>query len=292
MKIFARLAVAAGLVVAAGCANAQMLAPNGAGRANVQAASDFEEPGPYYGPPPVPPAPPPRPYGYVPDNGYGPRYGEGPRYGDAPPYGYGPRYGYGPELMSLPNVYAVLRENGFSPLGIPHQRGFVYVIGAIDRAGQDGRLVIDGRSGQIIRFMPAYRWGGPLDRMRFEPGLPPSPYGRQAALPPPTVIRGAPQQQAPVPPLASHAVPVPAPKPVTTAKPAQGSVQGSVQGSQQSAAVETKPPQAPPAQTAATQPQAPQAAAASPQPNATVAQSKPAPQILPTQEMPKAQGLE
>jgi hypothetical protein len=292
MKIFARLAVAAGLVVAAGCANAQMLTPNGAGGAHVQGASDFEAP---YGPPPVAEAPPPRPNGYGPDyDGYGPHYGGyGPRYGDGPQYGYGPRYGYGPELMSLPDVYAVLRENGFSPLGIPHQRGFVYVIAAIDRAGQDGRLVIDGRSGQIIRFMPAYRWGGPLDRMRFEPGLPPSPYGRQAALPPPTVIRGAPQQPAPVPPLASHAVPLPAPKPVTTAKPAQGSAQGSVQGSaqgsQQSAAIETKPAQAPPAQAAAAQPQA---AAASPQPNATVAQSRPAPQILPTQEMPKAQGLE
>jgi hypothetical protein len=274
MKIFAGLAVAAGLVVAAGCANARMLAPYDAGRAHFQGASDFEEP---YGPPPVSEAPPPRPYGYGRNyDDYGPRYGDGPRYG----YGDRPQYGYGPALISLPDVYAVLRDNGFSPLGVPHQRGFVYVIAAIDRAGQDGRLVIDGRNGQIIRFTPAYRWG--FDRMRFGPGLPPPPLGSRAALP-------APVPPAPIPPLANRMIPAPAPKPVTVAKPAQGPQQGS----QQSAAVETKPAAAPPpAQATVPQPQAPQAAAASPPPNATVAQSKPAPQILPTQQMPKAQGLE
>jgi len=30
-------------------------------------------------------------------------------------------------------VYTVVRENGFSPLGIPRQRGFVYAIDVIDR---------------------------------------------------------------------------------------------------------------------------------------------------------------
>ena len=71
-----------------------------------------------------------------------------------------PRYG----VRAMPccrreEVYAVLRENGFSPLGIPHQRGFVYMIAVIDRAGNDGQLVIDARDGRIIRFMPAYRMG-------------------------------------------------------------------------------------------------------------------------------------
>jgi len=31
------------------------------------------------------------------------------------------------------------------------------VISAIDPTGQDGQVMIDGRSGQIIRFVPAYR---------------------------------------------------------------------------------------------------------------------------------------
>ena len=53
----------------------------------------------------------------------------------------------------------MLRDNGFSPLGIPRLRGFVYTIAVIDRGGEDGRLIIDARNGRIIRFMPAYRMG-------------------------------------------------------------------------------------------------------------------------------------
>ena len=52
-----------------------------------------------------------------------------------------------------------MRENGFSPLGIPQQRGLFYTIAVIDRGGDDGRLVIDARNGRIVRFMPAYRMG-------------------------------------------------------------------------------------------------------------------------------------
>src|SRR5260370_12474880 len=70
-----------------------------------------------------------------------------------------PRYGYGPTLMPATEVYTVLRESGFLPLGIPQRRGFVYTISVIDRGGDDGRLVIDARTGRIIRFMPAYRMG-------------------------------------------------------------------------------------------------------------------------------------
>ncbi len=65
----------------------------------------------------------------------------------------GPRYG--PILLSPPEVYTIVRESGFLPLGIPRQRGFVYTISVIDRGGDDGRLVIDARTGRIIRFMPA-----------------------------------------------------------------------------------------------------------------------------------------
>jgi hypothetical protein len=285
MKLFFGLAVSAGVVVAAGCANAQTVAPSEGGRARFQATSDFQDPnfqdpnfqdpnfhGPH-GPPPMPPGPPPRRYGYRPvpdDEGYGPQYGRG------------PQYGYGPDLMPLPEVYAVLRENGFSPLGIPRQRGFVYVIAALDRTGQDGRLVIDGRSGQIIRFMPAYRWGFGYERMRYQPGPPPPPYGERAALPEPTVITGAPPPPAPTPRLASRSVPMPAQRPVAASKPAETP--------QQSAAVAMKPADA--AQPAQAAPAQPPAAATSPQPSATIGQSKPAAQILPTQEMPKAQGLE
>ena len=65
-----------------------------------------------------------------------------------------------PSLLPSTEVYSVLRDNGFSPLGIPRLRGFVYTIAVIDRGGADGRLVIDARNGRIIRFLPAYRMGG------------------------------------------------------------------------------------------------------------------------------------
>jgi hypothetical protein len=232
MKLFTGWVVSAGLVLAASAANAQMLAPNGIGRSHYSAVSDFD--GPYAGMPPEVPAP-----------------------------------RYAPALLPPQEVYAVLRESGFSPLGIPHQRGFVYVIAAIDRDGQDGRLIIDARNGQIIRFVPAYRMGGHFDEERMPP------YGAAGPLAPMTA-RGVPRPPASIPRVASRTAPVPKASPL--ARPAEPS--------RQSAAVEAKPP-AVEAKPAEAQP-APQTAAAP-----TVGAGKPAaPVIQPTQEMPKVQGLE
>ena len=100
-------------------------------------------------------------------------------------YEPGPRYGYGPSLLPSTEVYTVLRDNGFSPLGIPRLRGFVYTIAVIDRGGEDGRLVIDARNGRIIRFMPAYRMGGD------------NYYEEQSALRGPSLARQPPQAQPP-----------------------------------------------------------------------------------------------
>jgi len=266
MKLLAARAISAALVVSSvvfvSAANAQGAAPNGVDQARMSRASDMG--GPYADAPPPRPVPPmpPRPYGY----GYGP--GPGPDYAYAPPppyggYGYGGGYGP-PPMMPLPDVYAVLRENGFSPLGAPYQRGMTYVIAAMDRSGEDGRLVIDARNGRIIRFVPASRWGETYDRMGYEGGYPPG------AMPPPMVVRGIPRPPAPIPRVASRTVPVPTPKPLMTNKPGEPT--------QQSAAVEAKPA-------------APQAAAPAQAPNATVGEAKPVPQIMPTQKMPAAQGL-
>jgi hypothetical protein len=257
MKRFAGWAVMAGLMFAATTANAQMPAP-------YRGVSDFD-------------APYERPYGAVPP---------------APPpvYNYG---GYGQSLLPPQEVYAVLRDNGFSPLGIPHQRGFVYTIAAMDRSGQDGRLVIDARNGRIIRFMPAYGFGsgygyggpGPYGE-NFEAEQM-SAHGPDAAVPPPTVIRGVPRPPASVPLVASRAVPMPVPKPAVAAGPT-----GPV--SQQSAAIETRsaPPPAP-AGSAAPPAQAASQANASPPPSAaTVGEARSAPVIRPTQQMPAAQGLD
>ena len=172
----------------------------------------------------------------------------------------GPGWRYGPGLLPPREVYTVLRDNGFSPLGIPHQRGFVYTIAAIDRGGEDGRLVIDARDGRILRFMPAYRMGDNFGDEAYAPGAP---------LPPPGPIRGGPRPPAPIPHLASRTpagppLPRPAPPRAGELKPAP----------QQSAAVQAKPAAVPPAP-------------------ATIGQAPPAaPQILPTQPMPKMQGFD
>ncbi|MHC4051752.1 hypothetical protein [Bradyrhizobium sp. 25ACV] len=261
MKFFTGCVAAATLVLAIsaghGQVSAQVPAKGIAGGAAI-AVSDFD--GPYAPPEAAPPSP--------------PLYGQG--YG----YGYEER---GPALLPSTEVYAVLRENGFSPLGIPRLRGSVYTIAVIDPRGDDGRLVIDARDGRIIRFMPAadaYGMAPAYDERAA------TPYGPQSALPPPTVIRsGPPRPPALIPHVASRAVPLPraAPRrgetPVAAAKPAEPVAQQAqapqAQAPPQTAAAQAKPVEA-----------APQAIAP------TVGQAKPAPTILPTQEMPAAQGLD
>ncbi|WP_445217948.1 hypothetical protein ACKWRH_39500 [Bradyrhizobium sp. Pa8] len=257
MKFFTGCVAAATLALVATAAEAQVPA-NGAARGAYIAVSDFDGP---YGPPEAGPPPPPR-YGYG--------------------YGYDER-GPAPALLPPTEVYAVLRDNGFSPLGIPRLRGSVYTIAVIDRRGDDGRLVIDARDGRILRFMPAADAFGmaPSDEVPMV-----APYRPQSALPPPTMVRsGPPRPPASIPHVASRTVPLPkaAPHrgeaPVAAAKPAAPAPQQTqapqAQPAQQTAAVQAKPAEA-----------APQTAAP------TVGQAKPAPTIMPTQEMPAAQGLD
>jgi hypothetical protein len=182
--------------------------------------------------------------------------------------------GYGPRLLPAIEVYTVVRENGFSPLGVPQQRGFVYTIPVIDRAGDNGRLVIDARSGRILRFMPAYRMGD--NGYNDDPAVIYAPGPR----PPASNVRG-PRPPLAIPRVASRTPSVPTPKPsphaVGEPKPA--------------APVAATPAPAPASvqQSAAAQP-APAAAplAAAPAP----VEAKPSAQIQPTQDMPKAQGLD
>ncbi|WP_407116652.1 hypothetical protein [Bradyrhizobium sp. LMG 9283] len=255
MKFFTGCVAAAALALAASAGHAEV-PPSGIERAAVIAVSDFD--GPYAPPEAGPP----------------PRYGYG--------YDYEER-GPAPALLPSTEVYAVLRENGFSPLGIPRLRGSVYTIAVIDHRGDDGRLVIDARDGRIIRFLPA------SDAFGMAPAYDErtvAPYGPQSALPPPTVIRsGPPRPPASIPHVASRAVPLPkavprrAETPIAAAKPAEPSAQqtqaAQARPAQQAAAVQAKPAEA-----------APQAAAP------TVVQAKPSATILPTQEMPAAQGLD
>jgi hypothetical protein len=236
MKLFTGWVMSAGLVLTAATASAQGVAPNEAGRSRYTAVSDFS--GPYAAMPPEAVVP-----------------------------------GYGPTLLPPREVYTVVRENGFSPLGIPRQRGMFYVIAVIDRSGDDGRLVIDARNGQIVRFLPAYRMGG---RFNEDMATPYPPAGPQ----PPISNLSGPRPPASVPKVASRMPPtVPMPKAspprLGDAKPL--AEKPAPEPAQQSAAVQTKPVDMP----------------VTPKAAAPVVEAKPAPPpIQPTQEMPRAQGLE
>lgn len=235
MKLFTGLAISAGLVFVTVSANAQGASPQEIGRPGYVAASDFG--GPYAAVPPDAPSP-----------------------------------GYGPSLLPPREVYGVLRESGFSPLGIPRLRGFFYVIAAIDRHGEDGRLVIDARNGRIVRFLPAFRMGGYFN------GAMATPYAPAGPQPPIGDLRGPPRPPVSVPRVASQTPPaVPIPR-VAPPRPAEEKpLVEKPQPSQQSAAVQARPAETP----------------AAPQPSPPAVEVKPAaPQIRPTQPMPQVQGLD
>ncbi len=237
MKLLTGWVMSAGLVVTAAAANAQVVVPYPNGRPAV--VSDFD--GPYAAMPPDARVP--------------------------------PRYGYGPILLPPQEVYTVVHDGGFSPLGAPQLRGFVYSIAVIDRRGDDGRLVIDARNGRILRFMPAYRMGD-----NFRGDLTYGPVGPPPAISP---IGGGPRPPASIPHLASRSpssVPLPKASPPRTGEMKPTAAKPAVEPAQQSAAVQAKPADA------ATAPPAAAPAAVAAKPAAT--------QILPTQEMPKAQGLD
>jgi hypothetical protein len=254
MKLFTGWVMSAGLALAATSANAQMVAPTNAGNARYQAASDVG--GPYAAMPPDAPAP-----------------------------------GYGPRLLPGTEVYTVVRENGFSPLGIPQQHGYFYTIAVIDRGGEDGRLVIDARDGRIVRFVPGYRVGS-----NYDEGLPPA-YGQAGALPPmnpsmnPPInqARGVPRPPASVPHVASRTPSVPLPK----AMPPRADEAPVAARSDKNPDAKSDPAPAAAPQSMAMQTK-PVELSKSPQNTAPApTDAKPAAaQIQPTQEMPKVQGLE
>jgi hypothetical protein len=244
MKLFTRWVLSAGLVLTAGAANAQGLLQE-IGNPRYTAVSDFS-----------------RPYAAMPP--------------EAPAPGYAVVPGYGPTLLPPREVYTVVRENGFSPLGIPRQHGLYYTIAVIDRRGNDGRLVIDARTGQIVRFAPAYRLG---DNANNANNYVATSYPRSGPLPPISNLTGPPRPPVAVPMVASR---MPATVPTPKASPPRaGEVKPLVEKPapepvQQSAAVQAKPADTP-----------------APRAEPPVVEAKPAaPSIQPTQQMPTVQGLE
>ncbi|WP_050405798.1 hypothetical protein [Bradyrhizobium embrapense] len=259
MKLFTGSVAAAALALSAASAQSQLVTSVRIGSPALVRVSDMN--GPYAAMPEVPPP---------------------------------PRFGRVPSLLPPVEVYTVLRENGYLPLGAPQQRGFVYTISVIDQGGDDGRLVIDARDGHIVRFTPAYRLGDNYkDEMSATYGpVGPMPRAIQARVPRPPL---------PIPHVASR-VPVPKRSPLSAKAQAPAAAQAPAPATQ--AAV---PPTVAPAQ--ATAPAPAEQAAATPKPGQTQTASQavqqaeaptvgqaaapaPPPAILPTQEMPKVQGLE
>lgn len=162
-----------------------------------------------------------------------PRYAPPPyaRAYPAPSPGYGPS-SYG--ALPVHEVYRIVRDNGYSPLGAPVNRGNVITISVFDPDGEDGRLVMDAYSGRILRFVPAYSESGGriLPAVPVAYGPPPTtlparaavplPKPRLAALSPATKPLAAPQIP-PAPPAAiAAAQPAPPPpKPSVTIQPTQ-----------------------------------------------------------------------
>ncbi|WP_375777091.1 hypothetical protein ACE103_37450 [Bradyrhizobium sp. ma5] len=263
MKLFTGSVAAAALALSAASAQAQLVTSARIGSPALVRVSDME--GPYAAMPEVPPP---------------------------------PRFGRVPSLLPPVEVYTVLRENGYLPLGAPQQRGFVYTISVIDQGGDDGRLVIDARDGHIVRFTPAYRLGDNFEEEMSATYGPvgPMPRAIQARVPRPPL---------PIPHVASR---VPVPKRSPLAAKAQVPATPAPASAAQAAVPPTAAPQPAPAQAAAPAPT--EQAAAAPKPAETqaaapqavrqaevptvgqAASPPPAPAILPTQQMPKVQGLE
>jgi hypothetical protein len=245
MKVFMGLVATAGMLVSTAATQAQVLLPLRISSALIETVSDFG--GSYAAIPPE--MPPPR---------------------------------YAPMVLPPQEIHAIARENGFSPLGAPQQRGLFYTVSVIDRAGDDGRLVIDARNGRIVRFMPAYRMG---DRMGEETV---TTYGPVGTLPPIADYRRG-QPPAAAPRLASRTPSVPLPKaspPRAVAAPARPVAVTPAPVApapvQQSAVVTPKP----------AEPAAVPAATAAPTVAAAPVEARPAAPVQPTETMPPVQGLE
>ncbi|MBB1094038.1 hypothetical protein HUU61_22445 [Rhodopseudomonas palustris] len=246
--------MSAGFVATATAALAQPAPPREIGRPAITATSDIE--GPYAAMPPT------RQRRYVPEATFA------------------------PAVLSPREISAIARDEGFAPLGIPRQRGMFYTLAAINPDGDDGRLVIDGRTGRLVRFMPAWRMGAAMEEETL------ASYGPVQGLPPLAEGR-PPRPPRSVPHLASRTPTTPLPRPSP-----QQSTKGPSPAAASNAAAAVAPSKdaakpaadATPKQETATVQDKP---AASPVPAPAPTEIKPStPAIQPTEPMPPVQGLE
>ncbi len=116
-------------------------------------------------------------------------------------------------LVAPDQVAAMLRSTGFSLLGPINRRGWVYTVAVLNPRGDDGRVIIDARTGAIIRFLPAFAINGRTDQeLSVLYGPPGPPHGPPLAQD----MRRPPRPPMNVPKVASRtpsSVPLPRPQP-------------------------------------------------------------------------------
>ena len=191
----------------------------------------------------------------------------------------------GPSVPPV-EVARMLRSTGYSLLGQINRRGWVYTVAVLNPRGDDGRAVIDARTGAIIRFIPALAVNA---RLNDELGVIYGPPG-----PPPVVqdFSRAPRPPKPVPRVAKRdAAPKLADRMPASAQPTPQSATSPIPAKSEPAKSEAAKPVEPVQQTASTQTkpvEIPAEVKPAPQPDV-----KPStPELLPTQQMPDVQPLD
>ncbi len=88
-----------------------------------------------------------------------------------------------------PEIARMLRSTGYSLLGQINRRGWVYTVSVINPRGDDGRAIIDARTGAIIHFIPAMavnaRFDDELGTIYGPPGPPTMREAPRAMIAPP-----------------------------------------------------------------------------------------------------------
>jgi hypothetical protein len=202
---------------------------------------------------------------------------------------------YGRPVLPPYQVFAILRSSGYSPLGHVTRRGWIYTIAAMGPRGDDGRLIIDARTGRIMRFIPALAVDERLNAEVAAYGGPPGPplyqqdY-RRPPRPPVPVPRGAQSGARGAAPKVASRAPSTAPLPAAQPDNAAGTAKPAVTPAQQPAEA---PPAVTPAEKTAEVKSAATAGAAAPPASQPSASPQPsALKLWPTQAMPPVQTLD
>jgi len=82
------------------------------------------------------------------------------------------------DIVPSYEVFTIIRSAGLRPVGRPHYRGRSYVLRAVDRRGEEVRVVVDAYEARVVSVTPIDRPPGydyPPPYRRHEFGPPPAP---------------------------------------------------------------------------------------------------------------------